>query len=242
MDQYAILAALALGNADTMFSVDNFSRLGNTVIVSPTAPLGTLVRPDTFYGLGYFEPDAQIAPETDLTRDEILVQNPEGGQPIVLMEDVSDVSAVYTVETVTPDDVVQALHMGSVPTLLADATVNESTISPFEVGMSIEARMMVIRITEAKRDGSRRYELLWHPRVALQNDGFGEYQGRTTRQFRIPVRTWQGAFTAGGALAAFNGRKSGMGAIFNGPIEELPALVEILRGEALPAAAPAATP
>lgn len=233
MDQYAILAALALGNQATMFSADNFRRVGNTVILSPTAAMGTALRPDTFYGLGYFEPDAQIAPETDVTRNEITVQNPQGGQPIVLMEDVSEVSAVYTVEAVTPDMAVQALHLGSVPTALTDAAVDGSTISPFDVGMSVEARMMVIRILEANASGQR-YELLWHPRVAVQNDGFGEYEGRTTRQFRIPVRTWLGSFTQSGELAQFNGRKSGMGAIFSGPIDELAALVDILKGEALP--------
>lgn len=233
MDQYALIAALALGNQDTMFSRDNFRRVGNTVILSPTSAMGDLLTPDTFYGLGYFEPDAQIAPETDVQRSEITVQNPQGGPPVVLMEDVSEVSAIYTIEAVTPDATVQALHLGAVPTPLTDATVDGSTISPFEVGMSVEARMMVIRILEATQAGQR-YELLWHPRVAVQNDGFGEYEGRTTRQFRIPVRTWLGDFTAAGKLATFNGRKSGMGAIFSGPIDELAALVEILKGEALP--------
>lgn len=232
MSDFSYIDALNVKNKDSQFNADNFRRVGNFVLVSPLAAVGALILPADWVGLGYFRPDAQLAPTTDVQRSPILVQNPQGGQPITLLEDTTDVSAIYeTIEPVTADEYIQALHQGSVPVALTDATLNGSTISPFEPGASIEARMMVIRITEGSA-ATKRYELFWHPRVALQSNGLGDYEGRATRIFRVPVRQWGGQFEADGVLAAFGNAKGDMGAVFQGPINELAALVTALKGEA----------
>lgn len=230
MSNYAQIDAFGLLNQDSQFDVKNFKRLGAFVMVSPTSAIGTLIPKNGWVGFGYFAPDAEIAPTTDVQRNPILVRNPMGGPPVTLMEDISDVSAIYeTIEPVISDEYIQALHQGSVPTDLTGATVPGSTMSPFQVGASIEARYILIRISEGATEADRTYEVYWHPRVALQNNGFGTYEGRDTRRFRAPVRTWNGALVSAELEAA---ALSDMGAIFLGPLSELTELITILKAEA----------
>lgn len=242
MSDFPIIDQLALLNGDSQYSKDNFKRIGNSVIVSPVEAVGDLIPANALIGLGFFEPDAQMAPTTDVQRNPILVQNPMGGPPVTLLEDASDISIVYeNVEPVTADKYIDALHLGGSPTAVAGVGGGTVTINPFEPGASILARLFVLRLLEGA-GAEKRFELLVHLRAAIQADGFGEYEGRTTRNFRIPVQAYGGTLTSA-ALKAYAPQMSSYGAIFKGTVADLPALWENLKTEGVASAvAPEETP
>lgn len=224
---------IGLKNRATMYDVDNFKRAGNTFLFSPKRALGTLIAAGDWVGFGYFRPDFQLAPTTDVQRTEIKVQDPQGGPAFTLIEDITEVTAVYeTIEPVTPSAEVRALHKGAVPTMVNGAGLTGVTISPFTAGASIEGSAMAIRILEDAAGGEeQRFELFYHQSIALQSNGYGDYEGRSTPIFRAPVRSGSTSLTDAGLLNAYEGSVSGMGAYFEGPVSSLAALINALKSE-----------
>ena len=236
MSDFPTIDQLALLNGDSQYSKDNFKRIGNSVIVSPLEAVGTLIPANALVGMGFFEPDAQMAPTSNVQRNPIPVQNPMGGPAITLMEDASEIEVVYeSVEPVTADQYIDALHLGGSPKVMAAVGGGTVTINPFDPGASILARLFVLRLLEGT-GAQKRFELLFHPRAAIQADGFGEYEGRTTRVFRLPVQAYGGELTSE-LLAEFTPQLSPYGAIFKGTVADLPTLWDALKTEAT--AAPA---
>lgn len=224
---------IGLKNRNEMYNSDNFKRAGNTFIFSPKSSIGTLILKGDWVGFGYFRPDFQLAPTTDVQRTEIKVQDPQGGPSFTLVEDTTEVSAIYeTIEPVTPSAEIRVLHKGAVPKLITAAGLEGTTISPFMAGASIEGSAMAIRILEDAVGGAeQRFELFYHQSIALQSNGYGDYEGRSTPIFRAPVCSGATTLTDQGLLADYEGSISGLGAYFEGPVSELAALVNALKGE-----------
>ncbi|MDO4244565.1 MAG: hypothetical protein Q4C89_00890 [Deinococcus sp.] len=224
---------IGLKNRATMYDADNFKRAGNTFLFSPKRPLGALIAAGDWVGFGYFRPDFELAPTTDVQRTEIKVQDPNGGPAFTLLEDITDITAVYdAIEPVTPSPEVRALHKGAVPTAVQGAGLSGVTISPFTAGASIEGSAMAIRVLEDAVGGTeQRFELYYHQGVALQSNGYGNYEGRSTPIFRAPVRSGATTLTDEGLLAAYEGSVSNLGAYFEGPISALAPLVKALMTE-----------
>lgn len=226
---------IGLKNRATMYDADNFKRAGNTFLFSPKRDIGTLIAAKDWIGFGYFRPDFELAPTTDVQRTEVKVQDPQGGPIFTLIEDTTEVTAVYeSIEPVTPSAEVRALHKGAVPKMLTGvAGLAGTTISPFAPGASIEGSAMAIRILEDAPGGAeQRYELYYHQSIALQSNGYGNYEGRSTPIFRAPVRSGATTLLDTGLLDAFEGSVSRMGAYFEGPVSELAAMINALKGEA----------
>lgn len=223
-----------LKNRTSMYDVENFKRAGNTFLFSPKSDIGTLILKGDWVGFGYFKPDFQLAPTTDVQRTEIKVQDPQGGPAFTLLEDITEVSAIYeAIEPVTPSTEIRVLHKGAVPKVLTGvAGLEGTTISPFTAGASIEGSAMAIRILEDALGGpEQRYELYYHQSLALQSNGFGDYEGRSTPIFRAPVRNGATTFVDTGLLDDYESSISGLGAYFEGPVSELATLVNALKGE-----------
>lgn len=227
------LAKVGLKNFADMYLNDNFKRAGNTFLFSPREDIGTLLQKGDWVGFGYFRPDFQLAPTTDVQRTEIKAQDPNGGPDFTLTEDVTEVSAIYeAIEPITPSAAVRALHKGAVPTAITSAGLTNVTISPFTVGASIQGSAIAIRILEDAVGGAeQRFELYYHQSIALQNNGYSDYEGRSIPSFRAPVRNGATTLTDTGLLAEYEGSISGLGAYFEGPISELAALIIALKGE-----------
>lgn len=219
---------LVAKNSTTARQAANLTREGRQVLLSPLEAFGTILAATEWADLGLFPPAEKVAINTNVTRESIKAQDPNGGPDLLLVEDTTEVTATYdNIPVLTPDETVRALHVGSVPVALTD-TLAGGTISPFAPGASIPARMIVIRRHQGGPDPL--YKVYWHPRVAIQNNGEGDNQNRETLQFRVPVQSYLGDLSP--ALDAYSAQVGPMGAIFTIPASKLDALLDILKGEA----------
>lgn len=219
--------ALVPKNSTTARLSKNLSREGRQVFVSPLSAVGDIAVTD-WVDLGLFPPGEKVSPTNNVTREPIRAQDPAGGPDLLLVEDVTDVTAVYdNIPILTPDEYVRRLHLGSAPTAMT-GDLTGATISPFDPGASILARMILVR--RHKASGDPVYKVYWHPRVALQNNGEGDNQNKETVQFRVPVQSFIGELSD--ALDAYAPSISPLGAIFSVPASKLDALLDILKAEA----------
>lgn len=219
---------LVAKNSTTARQAANLTREGRQVLLSPLEAFGTILAATEWADLGLFPPAEKVAINTNVTRESIKAQDPNGGPDLLLVEDTTEVTATYdNIPVLTPDETVRALHVGSVPVAMTDALAG-GTISPFAPGASIPARMIVIRRHQGGADPL--YKVYWHPRVAIQNNGEGDNQNRETLQFRVPVQSYLGDLSV--ALDAYSAQVGPMGAIFTIPASKLDALLDILKGEA----------
>lgn len=215
-------------NSSTARQSKNLSREGRQVFVSPLVDVGDIDVAD-WVDLGLFPPGEKVSPTNNVTREPIKAQDPAGGPDLLLVEDVTDVTAVYdNIPVLTPDEYVRRLHLGSTPVAMTEAALAGTTISPFDPGASIPARMILVR--RHKASGDPIYKVYWHPRVALQNNGEGDNQNKETVQFRVPVQSFTGTLSA--ALDDYAPSISPLGAIFSVPASKLDALLDILKAEA----------
>lgn len=222
-------------NAATARSAQNLTVEGREVMWRLKSAFGTLPA-GTWIVAGLFPPDAKISVTTDVTRTEVLAQNPEGGAPIQLTEDVTGVSAVYdSIPVLTPDETVRMLHAGAVPVPLTGA-LEGGTISPFEVGASIPVTQVVIRRHKGAA-ADRLFKVYVHFTVGLQANGEGDSQGKETLDFRAPVQAFdKNLLEADSALAAFKPQIGDLGAVFTIPANKLQALLDAI-DDALPTVA-----
>ncbi|MFC6660095.1 hypothetical protein [Deinococcus multiflagellatus] len=162
----------------------NLTKEGRQALFSPLEDFGTVLTADEWADLGLFPPAEKLAITTNISSTDIKAQDPEGGPDLTLATDVTDVTATYdNIPILTPDALVRALHVGSMPTAMAGALAG-ATISPFAPGASIMGRFILIR--RHKGAGDPIFKVYWHPRFALQNNGEGDSQGKDTLQFRGP--------------------------------------------------------
>ncbi|MCD0160065.1 hypothetical protein IHN63_01965 [Deinococcus sp. 6YEL10] len=216
-------------NNATAESIANLSREGNTIFVSPVEAFGTIAA-NSWIRLGYFAPGDNFYPTTNTSTEQVKAQNPEGGPDIVLAEETTEASAVYeNVAPLTPSSEILALHTGAPGTPMTGAFAG-GTISPFTIGSSILARMMVVK-KRAGSSASRPQKVFWHPRVGLQNAGTTQKENKDVPQFRIPVLAWNGAFKAD--LSEYQAAKTSLGAVFTIPDDKLDALLLALADEGI---------
>ncbi|WP_019585222.1 hypothetical protein [Deinococcus apachensis] len=216
-------------NTATAILAANLVREGRQVLFSPTEAFGTLPAGD-FADMGLFPPDAKIAPSAAVDRSDIQAQNRLGGPPVTVATDVTRITVTYDIPVLTPDETVRALHNGAPPTTIAAGPLAGSTVSPYAPGGSITGRLIVV----SRREGSDLVKVAWHPRAFLQSNGTGDNQNRETAQFTATVQAFD--YTPGAELAAYNAQITLYGALFTVPSAKLQALLDILAGEALPAA------
>lgn len=219
---------LTVVNTATALLATNLTREGRQVLISPTASFAGITDGD-FADLGYFPPDATIAPASDVTRDTITAQNRLGGPPVTLADNVSAITVTYDLPVLTPDELVRDLHAGSPATTIASGPLAGTRVSPFAPGASLGVRLIVV----SQREGSDTVRVAWHPRAFLQSNGIGTNQDRETAQFTATVQAYD--YTPGTELAAYNAQITQYGAVFAVPRAKLQALLDILAEEALPA-------
>lgn len=220
--------ALEVVNSDTALLASNLSKEGRQVLFSPVEDFTGITEGD-FVDLGYFPPDATIAPVSNLTRTPVTAQNREGGPPVTLANPVTELDVTYEIPVLTPDDLVRDLHGGSPATEITTGTLAGATISPFSPGASLLGRMIVV----SKRAGSDIVRVAWHPRAFLQSNGFGDSQDNDTVQFTVSLQAFD--YTPGSTLLAYNAQITQYGALFTIPRAKLQALLDVLAEEALPA-------
>ena len=216
-------------NNATAESIANLSREGNTLYVSPVEVFGTIAA-GSWVRLGYFAPGDNFYPTTNTSTEQVKAQNPEGGPDLILAEETTEASAVYeNVAPLTPSREVLALHTGAPGTPMT-GTFAGGTISPFTIGSSVLARMIVVK-KRAGASADRPQKVFWHPRVGLQNAGVTQKENKDVPQFRIPVLAWNGTFSTD--LSEYEAAKTSLGAVFTIPDSKLDALLLALADEGL---------
>ncbi|WP_155300958.1 hypothetical protein [Deinococcus kurensis] len=217
-------------NAATAKLADNLTREGRQVLISPLDDFGTILTADEWADMGLFPPAEKLAITTNVTSTDIKAQDPNGGPDLLLRTDVTDVTASYdNIPVLTPDDVIRALHVGSIPTALAGPLAG-GTISPFAPGASIQARMIVIRRHQGGSDPL--YKVYWHPRIGLQNNGEGDNQNQETLQFKAAIQAFTEQANLPAELQAYVTQVGSMGSIFTIPSSKLSALLDVLEDAA----------
>lgn len=211
----------------------NLTREGRQVFFSPLENFGALLTPDDWADLGLFPPAEKLAVNTNVQSQDIKAQDPFAGPDILLRTDVTDVTASYdNIPVLTPDETVRALHVGSVPVVMA-GTVAGATISPFTPGASVQGRMIVVRRHLASAaDADPLFKVYWHPRVGLQNNGEGDSQTVETLQFKAAIQAFLDQANLPAELQAYQPQVSSLGAIFTIKASQLSDLLDILKGAA----------
>ena len=218
--------AFIIANASTARSSENLTIEGRQVLWRLKNAFGTYPA-GSWIDAGLFPPDAKISVTTDVQRTQVLAQNPDGGAPILLDEDITSVSAVYDdIPVLTPDNTVRALHGGAVPVAMT-GDLEKGTIAPFEVGASIPVAQVVVRRHKGQ-DADRLFKVYVHFSVGLQANGEGDSQGKETLRFRAPVQSFnKDLLNPTSTLATYKPQISEMGAVFTIPASKL----DVLLGE-----------
>lgn len=215
-------------NATTARLAANLLREGRVVLVDPVEPFEGITG---FIDLGLFPEDAVIVASSDVTRDPIRALNPDGGTPIVVDEEITDVNVTYELPCLTPDANVLALHAGAPSAELTEPDLAGVRMAAFNPGASVLTRVIVI----AKRPGvdpNREIRVFWHQRAALQSNGTDRQGTRDVPQFLVTVRAF--TYELGPEFAGFEANITPYGAVFTLPLSKLNALLLALDGEALP--------
>ena len=218
-------------NAGTAQLASNLSREGRQAFFSPLQGFGTLLTPDDWVDFGLFPPAEKITPTSNVSSSPITAQDPFGGPPILLATDVTEVTASYdNLPVLTPDNIIRALHAGSVPVNMTGALAG-ATVSPFAPGMSVLGRFIVVRRHQASAaEADPNYKVYWHPRVGLQSNGEGDNQNRETLQFKVPIQAFLDQAKLPVELQDVKQQISSMGSIFTVPASKLDALLDVLKG------------
>lgn len=214
-------------NAAASIDPSNLSREGNEVLISPRVAFGSIAK-NTWRRVGYFDPADDISPTTNTNTNDITAQNPSGGPDILLEQEVTEATAVYeSIAPMTPSAEIVALHAGAPAVPVGAGGI---TASPFTIGATIGARMIVIK-RRLSNDPERIQRVYWHPNVGLANNGTVDKQGRKAPQFRVSVLTWAGTITDADIEAAVTVSPT-MGVIFNVPDDQLDDFLTRLMAEA----------
>lgn len=219
---------LEIANSDTALLAENLTREGRQVLVSPTQPFAGITAGE-FVDMGYFPTDAKIVPAANVTSSNIQAQNRQGGAPVTLAKDVTDIEVTYDIAVLTPDDTVRDLHNGTPAVTITAGDLAGTRVSPYNPGASLTCRMIVV----SRRENSTVARVAWHPRVFLQSNGIGDNSNRETLQFTPTIQAFD--YTPGAQLAAYDALITQYGAVFTVPLDKLQTLLDILADEALPA-------
>lgn len=209
-------------NSNTARLASNASKTGRSAFFAPLDAFGTIPA-NAPVDLGLFPVAEKLTPATNITSESVTAQDPNGGTAALTLDTiVTAVEITYdTIAIVTPSAEVVALHAGAPSVELTE--VAGATLTPFDPGASVVGRFWAVFRNKAR--GSVR--VVFHPRFALQSNGYGENGPVETVQFKGTVQAYD-VSTLPAGLAAYAPQITAYGVIADAPIAKLQEVLDLL--------------